>query len=498
MAAILLASRRSMLPGQSKGVARIMALTRRDVLRLGAVAAANASLVGCRSLAHHDARRKGARIMDAVAIEESTVIGKEGAYRVGKSTTGRWWLLRPDGTPFVYRGCCAVCRGNPADGGNAYWKHTRKTYGEDDQAFFRDSVRVLGDLDFNAFGNWNYIWSPGAPYETYGWPYVVNFHAREAYRPATLPWTNHVDVFDPRWRRAYEDRCARECPRHRDNPNCLGYFTDNEPFWTQPKPEHVWGRTPLRGPTLLQHYLALNPARAGHQAAWDWVLARHGNSVSQLAGDWGADFASPGELAEQTAAKKAINTPAYGRDHEAFTAHYARTYFRETGAPIRRHDPNHLILGNRHAGSWGAHGRIVLESYDPRYVDVISANCYGSNFYERLEGYYQHAKLPILNGEYNWVGFVNWDKYTSGEPFTAEELERNARIAVANTETAFTHPSLIGYTWFKWYSGGQPPQMACGVVTDDGQVQTWNAALFKHIHARLERIRAGKLEPAGM
>ena len=127
-----------------------------------------------------------------------------------------------------------------------------------------------------------------------------------------------------------------------------------------------------------------------------------------------------------------------------------------------------------HAGQWKAHGKTVLTSYDRRYVDVLSMNCYGHDFYGRAEGYYQHAKMPILNGECNCVGFVNWNKFVKGEKFTNAEKTRNTRMAVECLERAFTHPALVGYTWFKWYSGpGAEP--AARLVTDDGKINQFNA-----------------------
>ena len=44
----------------------------------------------------------------AVALAEDSLVGVPGFFRVGRSAAGRWWLVRPDGTPMFYRGVCAL------------------------------------------------------------------------------------------------------------------------------------------------------------------------------------------------------------------------------------------------------------------------------------------------------------------------------------------------------------------------------------------------------
>jgi hypothetical protein len=76
--------------------------------------------------------------------------------------------------------------------------------------------------------------------------------------------------------------------------------------------------------------------------------------------------------------------------------------------------------------------------------------------------------------------------------------------AVAALENAFSHPSLIGYTFFKWYCGNEftkweygldATQPVGGVVTNHGVVNQFNAELFRCLHPRLDGIAAGTLAP---
>lgn len=443
--------------------------------------------------------RKRSGMENDIQLDDATIRGREGFYRVGRSKAGRWWLIRPDGKLTIYRGCCAVCYGK-----GEYRAFCEDRYRGDDARFLREAVTVLNDLGFNGFGNWNFIFCANPPHVDYGWPFVEYIHAREVYPEAIVQRgaVKHADVFDPRWRAAYDKACAEKCLPLQKNPCLVGYFTDNEPSWAQGGAMSVLGGIETTGkePLLLQEFLALAPERPGHKAAWDWALARHGGSVERIARDWEADFASPEDFRRGHEGGLNLRSQAFLLDHAEFTRFFAREYFRVTSEAIRRYDPNHLVLGVREGGPPGA---FVFEGYvqarEAGHVDVLTMNNYRVEFREKVEEYHGPTKMPILNGEYAWAAFgMPWKKWESGEAFTAEECAEQRRLGAASLERAFTHPALIGYTWFKWYQNGGrgPDQPAFALVDQEGAVNRWNAAMFKRIHPRLEGIARGEIEPA--
>ena len=440
----------------------------------------------------------GESLPAGVIMDEATLVGRPGFHRVGRSTAGRWWLVRPDGRGFLYKGCCAVCYG-----GGEYRAFCDERYRGDDRRFLGEAEAVLREFGFNAFGNWNFLFCESPPHWDHGWPFVEYIHAREVCPEATVKQgaVKHIDVFDPRWHAAYDKACEATCAPLRDNPHLVGYFTDNEPSWAQQGALSVFGGIETTGdePVLLQEFLALPADRAGHRAAWDWALKRRGGDVQRLAADWQAPFDSPQDLRRRHERGLVLRSQGFLADHAEFTRLFAREYFRVTGEAIRRHDPNHLVLGVREGGPPGA---FVLESYvrarDAGHVDVLTMNNYRTDFYGRIDEYYQPTKMPILNGEFSWGAFgMTWEKYCSGAAFSAEEIQANRRLGTAALEGAFTHPGLVGYTWFKWYvNGGRGlDQPAFALVDQAGQVNRWNAAMLKPIHARLEAIARGKAKP---
>jgi len=434
-------------------------------------------------------------------IDPKSLIGKEGYFRVGKSSAGRWWLLRPDGRPILYRGVCALWMPDDGSGSEAaaFRKNWEKANGPDAAELVAHCQEILGELGFNAFGEWAtpQFWNRG-------WPYTVLIHTREVYPAATVNPPKHIDVFDPAWQQAYDARCRDICTPLAHQKDLIGYFVDNESGWGQARKDFVWGgdHGPLidknvlgEEPLLLQCFLALEENRPGHKAAWDFVLHRHGNSVAQVAKDWGADFASPAQLREHHAKGLALASPGFGIDQDAFTTYFTQEYFRITSECIRRYDPNHLMLGCRHGGP---PGDVVLKAYDRRHVDVLSFNNYRPNFHERIEEYYKVAPMPMLNTEFSWVGgsFLDWQKLIVGESFTPEERAQVRTLAVVALEGAFTHPALIGYTWYKFctrFPSAADP--AYGLLNPMGERNHFNEELLKRIHPRLEAIAMGQLLP---
>ena len=262
---------------------------------------------------------------------------------------------------------------------------------------------------------------------------------------------------------------------------------------------HRWGIDSLEGRqagTMLQAFLALPPERAGHQAAWQFVLERHGGSVAQAAADWGETFGSVGEFREKGATGMVLNSVAYGRDHDAFTRKYMEQYYRVTGSALRRHDPNHLRLGVRHAADWNVHGAAVLGHYPSvrEHVDVMSMNTYSDWPREAVDGYAQHFDMPILIGEFSWGGWIwegqkyppEWENDHEGW-LQNEGCRRLARM--------FAHPQVVGYTWFKWYGGPDREKTAYAVVTDNLEVNRFNARMFRRVHPALEDVHAGTIAP---
>ncbi len=448
-----------------------------------------------------------------IAFDPTTVRGRPGFYRVGRSSTGRWWLIDPGNRPMIYKGCNAVLRqevGQPGD--NMYFQWVERTYGADHQRFVADAVAILRDAGFNGFGGWSMLFTPHNGYRDLGLPFVKILTPRASAKELTV--CGNIDVFDPQvWQRVEDDHRPRIAALV-DKRHFLGYFCDNECMYGQPHTDAAWtGKfsdlsTPPAVPTLLQSYLALPESRPGGAWAWKWVLQRHGGDMARVMADWGHPGVSIQELRQRTEGKSLIlASDAYAADHEAFTHAYVRAYYAGMNRIIRNQDANHLIMTTRCPAPPGVPVlREMRACFNDGLIDVLAMNSYRSNLRERIDEFFVHAPLPILIGEFSWTSghFLDWGKFMREERFSETEMEQVRRRGRQALEQAFTHPALIGYTWFKWYSGREFTKDAYGlacdqpfgaVVNNHGERNTFNDPLLRNIHARLEDIAQGKVPP---
>ncbi|MCU0374634.1 MAG: hypothetical protein MUF24_04930 [Chitinophagaceae bacterium] len=420
-----------------------------------------------------------------VQIDTGTLRGKPGFYRIGKSTTGRWWLIDPSGKPMLYKGCNAVIRQEVGKAGdNMFFQWAEQTYGADYRGFINDAVTILKDAGFNGFGGWSMLFTPREGHRELGMPFVEILTPRAAANGKVV--AGNIDVFDESVWTEIDKMIATSTEGLANNPNLLGYFCDNESMYGQPATDPAWtGKisdmaAPPTRPTLLQLYLALPADREGGKAAWQWILKRHGGREDNVFSAWGLPGINSRDFKEKTLHNQLIVTAdTYSADLEAFSRLYVRTYYSRMQALIRKYDSNHLIMTTRCPAPPGMHVLREMKScFDDGIIDVLAMNSYRSNLKERIDEFYTHAPLPILIGEFNWSSghFLDWGKYLREELFTEEEKEQVYLRGRQALENAFTHPGLIGYTCLSGIAAGNLPEIIMAYQIHNHLVQwsiTW-------------------------
>jgi hypothetical protein len=428
---------------------------------------------------------------DLIEMIPTTVVGKESFFRVGKSTQGRWWLISPDARPFFYKGVTSVGDGRgifPTTSAlSSYTNLIKQKYGGDVAQYRKDTFERLRDWNFNALGAWTAedFFESEMPYTL-----VLDF-AKGEQTPRLTDKLHLPDVFDPQWLNAIDRKAKRLVAPRRDSQLLVGYFTDNELSWegmeiAQFKPEERL--TEKVEPFLLQVCLSLDSDRSAYQAAWKFVLERHENSLEAVASAWQIPLESQEQIKQYAQKKQALVSPGFLKDSQAFTQAFARRYFEESAKAIHRYDPNHLILGCR----FGAPPNEAVFSQVKRpWVDVVSANNYRYNFYDRMDIYYRATQLPVLNTEFSWGHSTFSQMQLPGEP--AGELsatERMVRYGEQSLARAFTHPGLVGYTWYRWVNRPEysTSPIELGLITLKDEPNPWHVKLLKKLNARAEVI----------
>jgi hypothetical protein len=413
--------------------------------------------------------RKGARTPDAeslkdVKLDPSSIRGKIGHFQVGRSVDGHWWLVGPDGKPMYYKAACALNQGGM--GGRRMCKP-----GLPDT--LRDAwLKRLTAMRFNGMGSWttSEFFDSGIAFTEI----IETFFVSPALR------SSFPDVFDPQWEANLDEKCRAICSPLRENRHLVGYFLDNERGFMESswRGQEIEARSPTylrakvteerkvvdpavpdfnpHGLGLLQYLLSHDQSRPGPKKAWEFVLARHGD-VQSMGRAWGVDLTGFDSVRELTMRDESLISEGYRKDLDDFLMLWIDRYFSVTVGAIRRHDPNHLIIGCRWAGSPGT----IAVEVEKKWVDIVSQNTYQATMMEILGPTSEAEDKPLLVGECSAIcDAVTFVRNPIEPPggYRSWRL-RQALRARDGFRRLPLHPGIVGYTLYKW-DGRVPPQEA--------------------------------------
>ena len=400
---------------------------------------------------------------------------------------GRWWVVDPLGRGTVLLGVDHVTYwGHRSQrSGRSHYLETNKARFPDKADWEADTLRRLRAWGFNMLGA-----GCDAALRRRGLVHTVFLSMGDRLCRADAdpdlficpnerrPCSAFPNVFHPSFA-AWADYCARrQCAPNRADPWLFGYFIDNELAW--------WGRGALD--TGLFDAVAKLPEGHSARAAQRAFLAARG-----VAG---------------------AASPAVKLD---FLRLAADTYFRVCADAIRRHDPNHLVLGARFAGLRGAHP-VVWESAG-KTCDLVTFNCYpwadldrnvvltdrggtARRVAEAFAARYARVKRPMLVTEWSFPALDSGLPCTggAGQRFQTQALRTQATALFAKTMLAL--PFLVGYDYFMWVdeppegiSDAFPEDSNYGLVNERGEAYGELTEMFAALHRDLGAARAAGLPP---
>lgn len=329
---------------------------------------------------------------------------------------GRWWLVDPQGCLFLDKGMNSV-RTIPDPQLDSSF---RLEFGSQSN-WAAQATSLLRANGFNSLGAWSDTTDLRRVSPPLSYTLILNFMSSYgARRGGTFQQPGHtgypencIFVFDPGFE-VFCDERARELEQFKNDPWLLGYFSDNE------MPLHQ---------TALKDYLKLPQQDAGYQAAARWLRERHGNKA--------------------TADKITL------RDERDFLSFVVGRYFSIVSSAIKKHDPNHLLLGSRF------HGRVldepeVFKAAGP-YVDVISVNYYNAwtPSPAKLSMWEHESGRPVLISEWYTkaedsglpnTGGAGWIVKTQAD---RGSFYQNFALALLQSK------SCVGWNWFKYADNDQ-------------------------------------------
>ncbi len=365
----------------------------------------------------------------------------------------RWWLVTPEGHAFLSIGVCHTTPyGDYIRGTNRqpYRESVLAKYSNDETwaRATRDRLKTWG---FNTLGAWS-----GREIRSMPRTAIMSFASGAGGRQVGggMP-----DFFDPNFA-AHADRVAQACKGQREDPWLIGYFLDNELSW-----DTDWRPVP----NLFDRYATLPGSAAGKQVWCELLRKRHGmcEAFNRV---WSPAIASWKDL---EAVRKLTPRPGQASqaaaDRRAFMGAAADQYFRVSTQAIRRHDPNHLILGCRFV-SWVVPQEVARACGEN--CDVVSLNFYELGAVGWLVHRHRQAEADWVPGQPDFTAFARLTKkplmitefsfrsVDSGMPNTyppglAVQPRVPTQKARADRYTRYvqlwmSQPFFVGYHWFEW------------------------------------------------
>ncbi len=370
---------------------------------------------------------------------------------------GRWLLVDPAGNAIFHLGICGF---QPSDD-YTYIKGREQSYewlpaydGEFHTAFHPDGYWSRDTLSFYVV---NLIRKYGKPFDREEWaarivprvrawgfnasgafsgptqaqraagfPYVLGLPLGEWELGRQIPGLRGVfDPFDPAALAKMDELFAKQVAPAANDPLLIGYFLANE--------------------QALEDIPRVIPTLKGSQPAKRRLvrmLEEKYKTIAEFNRAWGTAAASFAALAD---IGLPVATPDAAADMQAFTELFLTDYFRRVAETFHKHDPHHLLLGNR----WqpGTANNEMLCRVAGQFLDVISVNYYAygvdKEFLTRLDRWC--GNKPMMLSEFYWASPSD-----TGLPGGKEvRSQRERGLAYRNyVEQAAALPFIIGIEWF--------------------------------------------------
>ncbi|MEJ5252622.1 MAG: beta-galactosidase [Chthonomonadetes bacterium] len=390
-----------------------------------------------------------------------------------KRVDGVWWFIDPEGHLFFALGTdhtsyyvhwCEKLGYAP------YHENMKRRHGSE-EAWARETAERLKAWNFNILA------ANHSEYLRYrGLPFIQNILGMGQGFAAIddlvkqVNWTGFPNVFSPRWEQWCDWIAYQRCAPLRDNPWVIGYFLDNELEWFG-KDYKQWG--------LAIEALKRPPNHPARVAMAELLKERYGGDVDRFNRAWNARIRDFEQIATDDQ-PPAIQTEQAQQDGIAFTRLAAERYFRVCAEAIRRHDPNHLVMGCRFAGE----APPVLDIAG-KYCDVITINTYPRidlrskrvlDWEERLREYHQQSKRPLMITEWSFPALDSGLPCKHGAGMRVDTQQQRAECFRIFLSALTRLPFMVGSNFFMWVdepalgiSSTFPEDSNYGLVNEQGE-----------------------------
>jgi hypothetical protein len=202
----------------------------------------------------------------------------------------------------------------------------------------------------------------------------------------------------------------------------------------------------------------LGPDSPGKQTYVNTVRELHGDDIHAFNDVYGTNFNSFNEVLRTVnwRPQKDLQNSAERRDNAAFLARIVDKAYETICAAIRRHDPNHLIVGDKLNGNSNVPDTLLRLA--GKHFDLAFYQLYGlwdehRRFIERL---HRLTGKPVFCGDAS-VSVPNPHMPDPLGPHCASQEER-AEVFEDLYRNAFARPEFVGWSWCGWLDSWQERQ----------------------------------------
>ncbi|MHC4402690.1 MAG: hypothetical protein ACYTG0_23760 [Planctomycetota bacterium] len=377
----------------------------------------------------------------------------------------RWWLVTPEGNAFLSFGINHIHAG--------WWK----------QPYDRDAwKRILGVSQLQgpefdrAFRAWFMKDRHLFGFNTLG----VHNELRLLNKPAFMPYMQPIHFVDvPHWKQeipdgnfvdVFSDEFAARCDRLArtfagpvaDDPFVLGYSMTDCPLFTEEdcreRVDVIGGKR--RGarvgwPRRLRN---LGPDAPGKRAYVETMRELYRDRITDFNATYATKHQSFDALAQARDWRRNtdLSNGNETRDNVEFLKRVVDKYYQVAKGSIRRHDPNHLFVGDKLNANTDTVDTVLPVT--SKYTDIVFYQMYAKYGVQEL-GLDRWTKIvdqPFINGDSSFASITEMTPRPFGP--IAYDQQQKAQWAREFMERAFARPDFVGWHYCglidTWKSGG--------------------------------------------
>lgn len=288
------------------------------------------------------------------------------------------------------------------------------------------------------------------------------------------------DVFSSSFRNKLDSLAKDVCSPLKDAKYLIGYTFFDMPDLKSIRP---FQKKKFKDKGLIYPWvqdLRALPAESSGKQKWIEILKKNHSDAFSAGQVYGFnEIESWSELSSSTNWPTNPNNPSLAlKDAEEMFTLIAQEWYRLHHAAIKRYDPNHLILGDKHDVGYGNHVHKIPDgvlSAIGTFTDVLmiqSYTHYGAHHQLMLNELYEKCGIPIINGDHSFSCSHEHQSKTKGIQCNSQKEVANAYYTYMKNITK-KHPFMLGW-WHcgyieQWAPAGSHLGQQCGFFSPFGE-----------------------------